>query len=64
MIYLAKTRSEIVYLAGLRTEFEKMKTYLNDDKPVFLTFLDITNYNDSKDERKVMIKIRIEKAED
>jgi len=41
-----------------------MKGYLADDKPVFLTFLDIMNYNDSKHDHKVFIKMAIEKAED
>ena len=53
---------EIVYFACLRTEFNKLKNYLNDDLPVYITFLDTTNYLDSKDDRKVMIKMGIEKV--
>ncbi len=52
----------VIRMASMRTEFEKLKQYLDDDEPVFLTFLNVTNYNDSKNNKKVMIKIAIEKA--
>jgi hypothetical protein len=59
-----KKKREVVYIACLRTEFEKMKKYLDfDDEPVFLTFLNVTGYKDSKDMSRVMIKTAIEKAE-
>lgn len=59
-----KKKREVVYIACLRTEYEKMKKYLdNDDEPVFLTFLNVTGYKDSKDMSRVMIKTAIEKAE-
>ena len=59
-----KKKREVVHIACLRTEFEKMKKYLNtDDEPVFLTFLNVTNYRDSKNMSRVMIKTAIEKAE-
>jgi hypothetical protein len=41
-----------------------MKRYLDsDEEPVFLTFLNVTGYKDSKDMSRVMIKTAIEKAE-
>ena len=58
-----KKNREVVYVACLQTEFEKMKKFLNDDEPAFFTFLDAVNYNDSKDKSKVMIKLAIEKVE-
>ena len=58
-----KKDREVVYIACLRTEFEKMKKFLNDDQPAFFTFLDAVSYNDSKKDSKVMIKLAIEKVE-
>ena len=59
-----KKKREVVYIACLQKEFAKMKKYLDsDEEPVFLTFLNVTSYRDSKDMNRVMIKTAIEKAE-
>lgn len=57
-----KTR-DIYYFAMLSSEFENMKRFLNDDIPVYLTFLSKVNYKDDKKENRVMIKTAIEKVE-
>ena len=49
----------IIYLACLKSELEKMKRFLDDDEPVYLTFLETTNYREKAD--KVMLKTAIEK---
>jgi len=60
-----KKKREVVHLACLRKEFTKMKEFLDDDEAVFITFLNTTNYHDSKNNNsKVMIKMAIEKAGD
>jgi hypothetical protein len=59
-----KKKREVVHIACLQKEFVKMKKYLDsDEEPVFLTFLNVTGYKDSKDMSRVMIKTAIEKAE-
>lgn len=59
-----KKKREVVHIACLQKEFVKMKKYLDsDEEPVFLTFLNVTSYRDSKDMSRVMIKTAIEKAE-
>jgi len=56
-----KTR-DIYYFAMLSSEFESMKRFLDDDIPVYLTFLDKVNYKDDKMEKRVMIKTAFEKV--
>ena len=45
----------VFYFAMLGKEFQRMKKFLSDDEPVYLTFLNTTNYKGDNKESKIMI---------
>ena len=55
------TRKEF-YIAMKKKDFKKLEDFLNDDVPVYLTFLSATNYKNNKQDNAVMVKTAFEKA--
>lgn len=58
-----KQNRAVFYFAMLKSKFEELKTFLDDDKPVYLTFQNTTNYKGDNKETRIMIKSLFEKVE-
>ena len=60
----SKPNRKVFRIAMLKTDYEKLKDYIDtNDAPVYLTFLNTTNYRNHQKANSVMIETAFEKEE-